>query len=154
MNSIAIEVKVSPELVQALNNLAGALGAAAAQPVPAVQQASLQPVQASPIAPAPAPVSVAAPAAPVQPAPVQTNAPLQTSPVVTGPAATVPLAAAPSFTLEQVGAAGAELIREHPDKMPELLALLQQFSVPAVQSLKPEQVGQFATALRGLGARI
>jgi hypothetical protein len=38
--------------------------------------------------------------------------------------------------------------------MAELSALLQQFGVPAITELKPEQLGPFAIALRGLGARI
>lgn len=142
MNSIAIEVKVSPELVQALNNLADAMrGQTVPGPAaPTGQTLAPAPVApVTPIAPAPAPVPVAAPAAPVQPAPV---------------APAVPLAAAPSFTVEQVGTAGAELLREHPEKMQDLLALLQQFGVPTVQALKPEQAGTFATALRGLGAKI
>lgn len=78
-----------------------------------------------------------APAAPVAPAPTA-----------------VPVAAAPAITLEQVAKAGADLISTAPAKMPELLALLKQYDVPAVNALKPEQVGPFATALRGLGAKI
>lgn len=78
-----------------------------------------------------------APAAPVAPAPTA-----------------VPVAAAPAITLEQVAKAGADLISAAPAKMPELLALLKQYDVPAVNALKPEQVGPFATALRGLGAKI
>ena len=78
-----------------------------------------------------------APAAPVAPAPTA-----------------VPVAAAPAITLKQVAKAGADLISTAPAKMPELLALLKQYDVPAVNALKPEQVGPFATALRGLGAKI
>lgn len=78
-----------------------------------------------------------APAAPVAPVPTA-----------------VPVAAAPAITLEQVAKAGADLISAAPAKMPELLALLKQYDVPAVNALKPEQVGPFATALRGLGAKI
>lgn len=139
MNSIAIEVKVPPELVQALNNLADALRGQAAPGPAAPTGQTLAPAAPAPTMPVPAPV-----------APVQSVAPVQPAPV----APAVPLAAAPNFTIEQVSTAGAELLREHPEKMQDLLALLQQFGVPTVQALKPEQAGAFATALRGLGAKI
>ncbi len=89
------------------------------------------------------------------------KAPTEPATPVTPPAApvapvhtAVPVAAAPAITLEQVAKAGADLISAAPAKMPELLALLKQYDVPAVNALKPEQVGPFATALRGLGAKI
>lgn len=66
----------------------------------------------------------------------------------------VPLAAAPTYTLEQVSNAGASLIAANPAKMAELQALLAQFNTNAVANLKPDQIGAFATALRGLGANI
>lgn len=86
------------------------------------------------------------PAAPVTPPPVAA-API---PAV----AAVPLAPAPVISLEQVAKAGADLISGNPAKMQELVALLQRFGVPAVQALKPDQIGAFATELRGLGAKI
>lgn len=95
------------------------------------------------------------PAAPVAPAPTEPATPVTqpAAPVASVPTA-VPVAAAPAITLEQVAKAGADLISAAPAKMPELLALLKQYDVPAVNALKPEQVGPFATALRGLGAKI
>lgn len=71
----------------------------------------------------------------------------------TGPIMAVPTSA-PSYTLEQVSKAGADLIGQHPEKMAALMGLLQQFNVPAVQALKPDQLGAFATELRGLGANL
>ena len=88
--------------------------------------------------------------APTEPAPPVTPPPAAAVPVPTA----VPIAAAPAITLEQVAKAGAELIGTDPAKMPELFGLLKQYDVPAVNALKPEQVGPFATALRGLGAKI
>lgn len=70
------------------------------------------------------------------------------------PAAGVPLAQAPSFTPEQVSKAGADLITAQPAKMQELMGLLAQFGVQTIQALKSEQLGAFATALRGMGAQI
>lgn len=91
------------------------------------------------------PLTPAAPTAPVTP-PAIPSAPVGT--------AAVPLAPAPAISLEQVAKAGADLISGNPAKMQELVALLQRFGVPAVQALKPDQIGAFATELRGLGAQI
>ena len=108
-------------------------------------------------APTPGPASAAAAAAvpvtgqtaaPVNPTPPAAPVPVNAAPPV------VPTAPAPGFTLEQVGKAGADLIAANPAKMPELLGLLGQFGVQAITELKPEQVGAFATALRGLGAKL
>ena len=97
-------------------------------------------------APAPGPT----PAAPVSS--VSTTGQTQTIP---GPGS-VPTAptTAPSYTVEQLQKAGGDMITANPGKMPELMALLQQFGVAAVTGLKPEQYGPFATALRGIGAVI
>lgn len=65
-----------------------------------------------------------------------------------------PVAPAPTYTLEQVGRAGAELISADSGKLPQLRELLQKYGVPAVSELKPEQLGSFATELRALGAQI
>lgn len=112
----------------------------------AYPQSPAQP-QAAPAA-TPAPVS-SSPAAPVMPAP---TAPA-TSPAM--PAPTAPAAAptaAPAYTTEQIAKAGADLVQA--GKMPQLMALLQQYGVQAVTQLRPEQYGEFATALRGLGAQL
>lgn len=116
-------------------------------------------------APAAVPVQTTAPTTPHPPAvtPAQASVPVAapTMPPVSAPIATptmppvsAPVAAAPSYTLDQVGKAGADLIAGHPEKMQALRTLLQQFGVPAVQALKPDQIGAFATALRGLGAAL
>ena len=83
---------------------------------------------AEPVTPAPQPVEPEAPKAPVAPA--------------------------PTYTLEQVSRAGAELISADSGKLPQLRELLQKYGVPAVSELKPDQLGSFATELRSLGAQI
>lgn len=83
---------------------------------------------AEPVAPAPQPAEPEAPKAPVAPA--------------------------PTYTLEQVIRAGAELISADSGKLPQLRELLQKYGVPAVSELKPDQLGSFATELRALGAQI
>ena len=65
-----------------------------------------------------------------------------------------PVAPAPTYTLEQVSRAGAELISADSGKLPQLRELLQKYSVPAVAELQPDQLGSFATELRALGAQI
>lgn len=78
------------------------------------------------------------------------------APPVPPPAPAVPLAptAAPSITLEQIARAGADLLTANPTIMPQLNALLQRYGVQSAQQLRPDQLGGFATDLRGLGAKI
>lgn len=47
-----------------------------------------------------------------------------------------------------------DLTASDPAKMGELQSLLAQYGVQAITQLPPAQYGAFATALRGLGARI
>lgn len=79
---------------------------------------------------------------------------MSSCPSNTAPDAGVPLAQAPTFTPEQVARAGAALLSDQPGKMQELMGLLAQFGVQTVDALRPDQLGPFATALRGMGARI
>jgi len=127
----------TPGLSQAINRLADAMA------YPAAHAASLT-VQPAPVTP-PAP----APAAPTA-APVASPAP----PVPATPPVTPPLAPAPGFTLEQISRAGADFITANPGKYQELVTLFGQFGISTVDQLKPEQYGAFATALRGLGAKL
>ena len=112
-----------------------------------------------------APMAPAAPAVSATPAPValvnHAPAPVAAAPVagpqVTPPGnapAAAPVAAAPTYTAEQIGKAGADLVSQDAAKMPELLALLQKYGAQAITQLKPEQLGAFATELRGLGAKL
>lgn len=111
--------------------------------VPAAPVAPVNPTSASvpPVNPAPAPVAAAPVAGP------------QVTPPGNAPAV-APVAAAPAYTVEQIGKAGADLVSQDAAKMPELLALLQKYGAQAVTQLKPEQLGAFATELRGLGAKL
>ena len=131
-----LEMKLTieaPELANALNNLAAALGA---RPFPTAQQA--------PAAPAQQPMPAPAPVAPM-PAPATTAQP-------NTPVAGVPLAQPPKYTVDQIMAAGAQLMDA--GKVNDLMNLLHSFGVQAVVDLKPEQLGAFATALRDMGAKI
>ena len=71
---------------------------------------------------------------------------------VAPPAAVVPTAATPTYTYEDLARAAAPLMDA--GKTPELQALLRSFNVQALTQLPKDQYGAFATALRGMGARI
>lgn len=93
--------------------------------------------------------AVAAPVtAPTGSAPV--TAPASTTP----PGSTVPLSQGPTYTVAQIAKAGADLISQNPGLLPQVNALLTQYGAQAVTDVKPEHFGAFATALRGMGAKI
>lgn len=76
------------------------------------------------------------------------------SPVVQSviPIQTAPVAQPQTYTIEQIQTACAPLMDA--GKQQELIGLLAQFGVQALPQLPKEQYGAFATALRGLGAKI
>lgn len=161
MMEMKIKIDV-PELVAAVEKLAAAIdktalnitvpnegtlnfnmpaGNAPAAPVP-VQTAS---------APTPTPAPVAAPAPAPAPAPTPAAPPVTPMPTTAAPAPAVPVTA-PTYTLDQIAKAGANLVDA--GKMEQLLALLTKYGVQAVTQLTPDQYGAFATELRALGAQI
>ena len=159
-----LEMKLTveaPGLAAAMEKLAQAIaqGHTGAPSVPVPPPMPAQVAAAAPTAhPAPAPAPVAAPVAPA-PAPVAAapvSGPQAALPGSTPAAAPIaaPVAPAPTYTVEQIGRAGADLATQAPGKMPELLALLQKYGARAITELKPEQLGAFATELRGLGAKL
>ena len=93
--------------------------------------------------PAPAPTTLQTPAPAVPPAPAPTVPPIQAGPTE-----------APTYSMDEISRAGAELAQQGPDKLAALNGLLQQFGLQAVTQLRPEQMGAFVTAMRGLGAKI
>lgn len=100
-----------------------------------------------------------APAAPISQSPAgsaRAASPSSITPSDTAPTpvAGVPVAAAPTYTLEQISRAGAELLGQHPELREALMGLLRDQGVEAVYQLDPAQYGAYATALRGLGAKI
>lgn len=169
MSEIKITI-TAPELTEAINNLAAALGNGASSNIGAV--APVAPTTAVPVPEAPTTAPQYAPAVPTTPnvnyptdatqsvaqpvnaTPVQQVTPPQPAnvpPVPIGVAPAVPTAA-PTFTLEMLSKAGADLVDM--GKMDSLMMLLQNFGVEAITSLNPEYYGAFATELRNLGAQI
>lgn len=140
---------VAPELIAAI--------AALVSPVAAPVQSGAA-VTNTPVIPAARVVSSPANATPVQTSAAPAlNFPAPTAAPVNAPApttASVPLAAVPTYTLEQLSHAGVELYMRDPVKGQQAQALLAQFGVSEVTAIPKERYGEFATALRGLGASI
>lgn len=143
---VSAEQAVKIAEILASENMSGSMDATPVQTAPV----QTTPVQTAPIQTAPvqtAPVQTA----PVQAAPVQ-MAPIQTAPVQTAPVQTTPAVTSCTYSIEQIQSACAPLMDA--GKQAELVGLLAQFGVQSLPMLPPEQYGAFATALRGLGARI
>ena len=103
----------------------------------------------TPQAPRTAPVPPQPPAqAPAAPIAQTTTAPAPAAAPTTAPVA------GPTYTVQDLAVAGANLIRENPSAPPQLMGLLGQFGVQAVTDLKPEQLGPFANAMRQMGAKL
>ena len=114
-----------------------------AQPVPttapqppAASQVQTTAAVASAMPQAPVPVSTAAPQAPVQPVPP-----------------TVPTGAK-EYTMDELAVAAIPLMDAGAGGQQMLIDLLHQFGTDALPNLPKSQYGAFATALRGLGAKI
>lgn len=151
-NKITLHCPEIDALVAAVNRLADALSqtsntapGVAAPEIPAVPATAPAVPMAAPVVPAAAPVvpatipvvPVTAPAAPVTPP---------------APAPAAPVAAAPAYTLEQLSLAGRQLADA--GRMADVQQLVAQFGAQTMMQIPPERYGEFATALRGKGARI
>lgn len=154
-----LEMKITistPDLAEAINNLAAAMGGKQIAENPSLPAATAMPnataasVGTAPVSAGP---SVTAPPSNPIPTPVPTaQAPAPAQTAVPTPASNVPLAAPPQYTVDQIMAAGATLMDN--GKVNDLMNLLHSFGVQSVMDLKPEQLGAFATAMRELGAKI
>ena len=132
----------APVLAQAINALAAALTHTPyIAPIAEKQEAAPAQIQT----PAPAPVVV--PTAPQQAAPVyQPPVPQPTPPPAPVPTSTQ------TYTQEQLAVAATALVDA--GRRQDIVNLLSAFQVPALTALPKEQYGAFATALRGMGAKI
>ncbi len=167
-----LEIKITaPELSEAINNLARAIGLAVTNPVgmtigvvptntiSAAANVQAEPQQGTPAQAAPTEtvvnptVPVSAPqTAPVAPNTQNVSCPTpNVAPTQTAPAPAVPTAA-PQYTLEMIAKAGTALIDA--GKMAELSALLAKYGVEALTTLDPAHYGTFAAELRAMGAAI
>lgn len=175
---ITLKLTADPKLEILLDKLCNALDLGNGLPFTATQTTPVKPAAVTTVAPvnptpavmttapttAAAPVTTSAPTvatAPSPTVPVTTTVPVAApAPVMTQPApaanAVPPQTAvpttAPTYQIADLARAAATLMDA--GKQPQLLALLAQFGVQSLGQLKPEQFGQFATALRGLGAKL
>lgn len=159
---ITLEVKPTQELMDILKALVSSKGnELSAAPAPVNPQAApipsaLAATQSAPVIPpaytyAPTPaVPTPAASAPIAP----TTAAPQQAPVNNNskPVATVPVASTPSYTFDDLARAAAQLMDA--GKRQQLLDLLNKFEIQSMQQLPKEGYGEFATALRQIGARI
>ncbi len=149
MMEMKIKIDV-PELVAAVEKLAAAIDKTALN-ITVPNEGTLNfntPAGNAPVAPAP--VQTAPTPAPA-PTPTPAAPPVTPMPTAAAPASAVPVTA-PTYTLDQIAKAGANLVDA--GKMEQLLALLTKYGVQAVTQLTPDQYGAFATELRALGAQI
>ena len=102
---------------------------------------SAAPIQQTPVA-----VPPVQPAVPVQTTPVQTAAPVQVAPV-----APVPTTER-TYSLDELANAAMTLMDKGMQN--QLQELLASYGVEALPALPREMYGNFATALRGMGANI
>jgi len=108
-------------------------------PVPAAPTYPQQPVYQQPVYQAPIAPPIQVYQAPITPiAPPAPIAPLPT--------------AAPTYSMDQLAVAATGLVDT--GKVNELMTLLGKYGCQALTQLPVEQYGNFATALRGLGAQI
>lgn len=151
-----LEMKITitaPDLSEAINNLARAIGLAVTNPVGmtigviptnttcAAAERSTPPAEAQA-----SPAEVYTPPAPTVPVSGASS-----SAAAISPAPIVPTAA-PQYTLEMIANAGTALIDA--GKLDEVSALLAKHGVDVLTALDPACYGSFAAELRALGAAI
>lgn len=124
------------------------------QYLPAPENPTPAPRPAAPVVPvaaastaqtSPSVATSAPPAAPVTTFTAPTAMPVNPAPVA-------PVAVAPAFAMEDLARAASQLMDA--GKQQDLLGLLAQFGVQALTQLPTERYGEFATALRQMGAKL
>lgn len=131
------------ELVTAINALAAALNAKAAQAPAPVAAPMVAPAPAPVIPPAPAPVAVVAPPAPAMPAPPTFNAPAP-APVASG----VPFGDQKGLVTYVMGAYQSM----GPQKGAQIQQVLLQMGCQSINEVKPEQYAALYAGVEALKA--
>lgn len=141
MSEIIIKIE-SPELTQAINNLANAMGGNnhipqnVSVPLPEPKSNSV------PIAPMPVPT------VPVQTVPVAPTAPLAVQ-QPSAPATIQAPTSVPSYSIEQFQTAIAPLLDA--GKVSQVQQLVQSFGVSTLMEIPKERYSEFANGLRSIG---
>lgn len=148
MSTINFSVDVTPDqLIEVMGTIAkSCLSKITVTPAPMPAQPKAVPVNPTVVTPKP-----------VQPVAYPTAAPAPIVPAPTAPAANpapvaAPTAPAREYTLDDLAVAAQGLMDA--GKIQELTNLLGQFNIQSMQQLPKESYGMFATALRGMGAKI
>lgn len=158
MLEITIHVTGLDALAGAIARLAGAEGGNAQIPAGSAHTFTPGPdgQTSQPVSTAPAAVPTAPPQAATAPNPTLPQQPVPTPAVPTAPAPVARTAAVPTaartYTADELAKAAMTLMDA--GKQMELIQLLASFGVNSIPALPPEQMGAFATALRGMGAQI
>lgn len=164
---ITLNIK-APELVEALNNIAGALGSVTHVFGEGVDRLAAAPQEAPQKVEAPKsdgtnpPVQNQQQAPPQQqqqaPTSVPTQAPQQQQPAQTAQTTQAPPqqqsvpTSAPSYSFDQIAVAAQQLVDA--GNREQVVQLLSSFGAQALTQVPQEQYGAFATKLRELGAQI
>lgn len=137
---------LSTKALQAVQEQSLSYGQQIAEHFPAANKSVQQaPVSQQPIAPVQQPV-------PQQTAPVQQPTPQQTAPVQQPIPQQAVQTTAQTYQLEDLSRAAMQLMDKGMQE--QLQQLLAGYGVESLPGLPAEQYGNFATALRGLGAQI
>lgn len=137
----------------ASDHLAGEMVAAIEKSMPEPQTApvTVAPVSIAPVNPTPAPAATQTAPVSTMTAPVTPAAPVQANPAPVIPVPTAPVSA-PTYTRDQLAKAATDTFM--PNRMDELTNLLASFGVASLMELPEARFGEFATALRNMGAVI
>ena len=166
--NIQVNIPAMELLANSVNRLADALTNGASEHLAGEMVAAVEKSMPEPqTAPAPATPATPAPVAPVNPtpapaatqtasvstatAPVTPAVPAQTDSTPVTPAPTAPVAA-PTYTRDQLAKAATDTFM--PNRMADLTNLLASFGVASLMDLPEARFGEFATALRNMGAVI
>lgn len=137
----------------ASDHLAGEMVAAIEKSMPEPQTApvTVAPVSIAPVNPTPAPAATQTAPVSTGTTPVTPAAPVQTNPAPVTPAPTAPVSA-PTYTRDQLSKAIVDHLM--PDRVQEAIDLMAKFGATSILDLPEERFGEFATALRNMGAVI
>ena len=135
----------------ASDHLAGKMVAAIEKSMPEPQTAPATPAPVAPVNPTPAPAATQTASVSPATAPVTPAVPAQTDSTPVTPAPTAPVSA-PTYTRDQLAKAATDTFM--PNRMANLTNLLASFGVASLMDLPESRFGEFATALRNMGAVI
>ena len=123
-----------------------------AEPAPRMKEAEKKGAAAETAAPAAQPPTMTAPTAAIPQPPTASSAPTVQAQSTAPP--TVPVAGPQSFTIPQVAQAAAVYAETSDTARQQICDLIHSYGVAALADIPQSKLGEFATQLRGMGARI